>query len=380
MLVTCFSTARGGHDELLGDRLVRPALRHQLEHLPLARGERVERIVAASAPHESRDHGGVERRAALGDATNRVGELGDVCDPVLEQVTDAFRAPLEQLERVAGLDVRREHEHAHVRVALADLLRGAEPFVGVRRRHADVDDRDVRLVAPDLQQQVVCGARLPGDLEARVLEELRDPLAEKHRVVCDHHAHRESFRRTVVRRRPKLARQVVVEYLEDSLAFREAGEALLAEVRELEVPGRHPRARGRRNEDLAAGRRGAHARRTVNLEPDVAPVSQLGLTGVDAHPNPGQRVLRPGVAGQGPLSGDRRSHGSRGLGERGEVLVRAAVDLMAVRGADGLADQAAVLLEQAEIGLPEPPRERRRALDVGDQEGDDPAGQLHRTI
>src|SRR5918994_7456433 len=39
------------HDELLRDRLVRSPLSHQLEHLPLARGQRVERVVAAPSSY-----------------------------------------------------------------------------------------------------------------------------------------------------------------------------------------------------------------------------------------------------------------------------------------------------------------------------------------
>jgi hypothetical protein len=39
MLVTCFSTARSVHDELFRYRVVRAAFGHQLEDLPLTRGE-----------------------------------------------------------------------------------------------------------------------------------------------------------------------------------------------------------------------------------------------------------------------------------------------------------------------------------------------------
>src|SRR5437868_13680063 len=44
-----------GHEHPLGDRLVRTAFRHQLEHLALARRQLGERIVAAAATHEPRD-------------------------------------------------------------------------------------------------------------------------------------------------------------------------------------------------------------------------------------------------------------------------------------------------------------------------------------
>ena len=66
---------------------------------------------------------------------------------------------------------------------LADLLRRDEPFVRVRRRHADVDDGDVRRVGTDLQHQLVGVARLAHDLETGILEQARDALAQQDGVV-----------------------------------------------------------------------------------------------------------------------------------------------------------------------------------------------------
>src|SRR5947199_260520 len=65
---------------------------------------------------------------------------------------------------------------------LADLLGRDEPFVRVRRRHADVDDGDVGRVGTDLQQQLVGVTRLAHDLEAGILEQARDALPQQHRV------------------------------------------------------------------------------------------------------------------------------------------------------------------------------------------------------
>src|SRR5215210_4815976 len=53
-------------DEALCDGVVRLSFGHQLEHLALARRQRVERVVAPAAPDETRDDARVERRAALG--------------------------------------------------------------------------------------------------------------------------------------------------------------------------------------------------------------------------------------------------------------------------------------------------------------------------
>src|SRR5690242_2386000 len=49
-------------DEALGDRLVGAALRHQLEHLALARRELRHRVLAAAAAHQPSDDLRVERR------------------------------------------------------------------------------------------------------------------------------------------------------------------------------------------------------------------------------------------------------------------------------------------------------------------------------
>ncbi len=173
-------------DQLLRDRLVRPSLRHQLQHLALAWRQLRERVVAAAAAHELRDDGRIERRAAFRDATHGRAELLHVGDAVLEQVADALGALRQELHRVTGLDVLREDEHARLRVLLANLLRRLQPLVGVRRRHADVDDRDVRLVRAHLQQQLFGVARLTDDLETAVFEQACDALPEEDRVLREH--------------------------------------------------------------------------------------------------------------------------------------------------------------------------------------------------
>ena len=68
-------------------------------------------------------------------------------------------------------------------------LRRHEALVGVRGRHADVDDGDVGLVHAHLAHELVGRARLGHDLEAAVREQPRDALAEEHRVISEHDAH-----------------------------------------------------------------------------------------------------------------------------------------------------------------------------------------------
>ena len=70
----------------------------------------------------------------------------------------------------------------------ADPVRRAQALVGVRRRHPDVDDRDVGLVGADLAHQVLGVAGLAHDLEARFLEQAAQALAQEDGVVGDHDA------------------------------------------------------------------------------------------------------------------------------------------------------------------------------------------------
>ena len=132
MLVTCFSTARSVTTSCDGDRVVRAALRHQPEHLALARAQLGQRVLAPAAAEQARDDLGVERAAALPHAPHRVDEALEVGDAVLEQVADALGVRGEQLHRVALLDVLREDEHADAGVALA----GSRPPPAVPRRCA----------------------------------------------------------------------------------------------------------------------------------------------------------------------------------------------------------------------------------------------------
>ena len=190
MLVTCFSTPRSV-------RNTRAAIAEF--DSPSAISSSTSRSRALSSPIGSSRRRrptscettlGSSAEPPLGDPLDRGDEVGEVVDPVLQQVADAFGAFLQQLERVALLDVLGEDEHRRVRVLLADLLRRAQSFVGLGRRHLDVDDRDVGLVRADLQQQILGRAALADDLESLALEQAGDALAQQHGVVGEDDADR----------------------------------------------------------------------------------------------------------------------------------------------------------------------------------------------
>jgi hypothetical protein len=110
------------HDELLGDRGVRPALGHQAQHLALARRQTLERILAATPAEQQRDDLGVERGPAARHAADGVGERVDVRDAVLQQVARALRRLGQEVERVRLLHVLRQDEHAGLRMLGADAV------------------------------------------------------------------------------------------------------------------------------------------------------------------------------------------------------------------------------------------------------------------
>ena len=75
-----------------------------------------------------------------------------------------------------------------------DLLGGDEPFVGVRGRHADVDDRDVRPLEPDLPDQRFRVLDLGNHLDLRLAEQADDSFPGEHGVLRDDYAHGTSAR------------------------------------------------------------------------------------------------------------------------------------------------------------------------------------------
>src|SRR5262245_7415896 len=71
----------------------------------------------------------------------------------------------------------------------ADLLRGLGAFARLCRRHAHVDDRDVRLPAANGLVQLACVAGLSDDLETAFGENARQSFAHEHGVLRDHEPH-----------------------------------------------------------------------------------------------------------------------------------------------------------------------------------------------
>ena len=108
-----------------------------------SRGVRVSRPRAAGPGEDLGDDLGVDHRAAAGHAAEGVEELVHVRHAVLEHVAEAAHVAGEQLPGVPLLHVLREDQHGQPRVQAAQVHRGPQALVGVRRGHPDVGDQDV---------------------------------------------------------------------------------------------------------------------------------------------------------------------------------------------------------------------------------------------
>src|SRR6266516_2356204 len=178
-----------GDEQSLRDRLVRATLGHERQHFPLPVAELLDRVVPSPGPpHEKRNDGGIEHRPTAADTPDGIGKLGEIGNPILEEVSDALGAVAQELEGIAGTCVLGEHEDAHIREARADLPRGAEAPIGIGG-HTDIDDRDIGPKASDLFEEPRAIRGLPYDLESSFGQQPRHTLPDEDRIVGDHYAH-----------------------------------------------------------------------------------------------------------------------------------------------------------------------------------------------
>ena len=140
----------------------------------------------------------------------RAAELGLILEAFLEEIRSAVRARVEESHRVTRLGVLAEHDDAHVGMLVPQLGGEADPLVGVRGRHPDVRQDDVRLGALDGGSQLVEVARHLHDLDVfDVVEDADDPLTGEEAVLgdddADRHPHERSQARISLQVTPLLA-------------------------------------------------------------------------------------------------------------------------------------------------------------------------------
>ena len=126
MLVTCFSTARIVTTSRSAIAWLEVALGHRGQHLTLPRGDVLEHVASGASPAAGETTAG-SRRPTGPDAANRCGELVEVGDAILQQISQTGGVLGEQSGGQTQFDVLGEHQHADVGVAGSDLLSCLEP-------------------------------------------------------------------------------------------------------------------------------------------------------------------------------------------------------------------------------------------------------------
>ena len=197
MLAMCFSTA----PTVRTSAVAIPAFERPSAMSPSTSSSRwvssLQRALGAPAGEELRDDFRVECGAPFRHAANGVDEVLDVEDAILQQVADPAAAGGEQLGRVGVLDVLRDDEDRHLRHGSPQLERGAQALVAEARRQADVDDRDVGLLAARRMDQCVAVGDGVDDREAVVAQQPGEPVAEQREVFGDQDSHGSSARSVV---------------------------------------------------------------------------------------------------------------------------------------------------------------------------------------
>ena len=255
-------------------------------------------------------------------------------------------------------------------------LRRAQAFVGLGRRHADVDDRDVAACASPRD-----GAGRPAlpdwatTSKPDVLEQAGDTLAEQDRVVGEDDAHR-------VRRASRSCCGAAGSRAAGRR--RRAGRCAPASGGPAAGARRGPRAR-RSFESIAVrfARRGSarrgrpapiRAARCTSM-PEVAVLVERSAPPC-ACPSGRARRRRRATRARRARAGRRRPRRPprRPPANDGEELVAVAVDLVPPVGLDGLRNEPAVSREDLAVAVAEPLDELRRAFDVGEERVTVPVG------
>src|SRR4029077_20976062 len=110
----------------------------------LARRELLKGIDTTASCEKLVDDSPVEDTLTRCDPLHGIEQLLDATHAFLHQIADALGLLLEELQRLVGLEVLREDEYRSAGVARTDLARCVQPFVCMRGRHSDVDERDIR--------------------------------------------------------------------------------------------------------------------------------------------------------------------------------------------------------------------------------------------
>ncbi len=175
-----------GDDEPSGDGTVAQPLGHQGQHLPLPRTEPLQPGVLAGAGEQLGHDLGVDGGTAARDPAERVHELLDPADPLLEQVAEPVDATGQQVGGEGLLHVGGQHQNGEPGAPPPRLDGRPDPFVGVGGRHAHVQDGDVGLVRVDGGEHRIGGVRGGHHVQSLGPQQQGEPLAQQRIVLGDH--------------------------------------------------------------------------------------------------------------------------------------------------------------------------------------------------
>jgi hypothetical protein len=130
-----------------------------------------------------------------------------------------------------------------------------------------------------------------------------------------------------------------------------------------------------RQDDLVAGGGRGDPGRLVHGQSHVAAGDDGGLAAVQTHAHVHAQRVRPRVRGEGSLGVGRGRHRLSSGREGHEEGIALGVHLVAVVGGERVPQQALVRRQHRRVGLRVPAQELGGTLDVGEEEGDRPAGQ-----
>jgi hypothetical protein len=143
--------------------------------------------VTPVAVDQLRHHLRVHRGAARRHPVQRVEEVVERADAVLQQVPDAAEPVREQVGGVAGLHVLGEDQHRLAGPLGPQPDRGAQTLVTETGRRPHVRDGDVRAVLDHGGQQRVGVADRGHHLVALAAQDVRDALAQEQQVLGQHY-------------------------------------------------------------------------------------------------------------------------------------------------------------------------------------------------
>src|SRR5262249_8068289 len=110
-----------GDPEHVCNRGVGASLCHQLDDLALPRCHDLHRVWPQRSTDQGDDELRIENDPSFADSRERIEQLVDVGDGVLEQVTDTARSCREELDHLLRFDVAREEQDSDARESATDL-------------------------------------------------------------------------------------------------------------------------------------------------------------------------------------------------------------------------------------------------------------------